>query len=286
MSPSDAPYGRVFGVEKAQVAFDNGVFVRVETPTLDLEGYVDPAQLQLHARKPFVIGGFLVPGPMLPLRYIAARPDGHLVFEATPPGVTTKQSLRLDRACGDLAIDQRSFDPRSVIAAETKAHFSLAEKPVPLSLDDKSAPIAELRFEESRRVDVLEWGDERARVFVHADTMNPAASFAVLGWVPPESLERIERGMGGSWARGGAESPGSRPPTKLASVICDHDVALHVRRDRVQRGVGKIRPNTVIVLVDDNDPVEVMLPRAHAELAEDAHWLVERAALAKCVTPP
>jgi hypothetical protein len=59
-----------------------------------------------------------------------------------------------------------------------------------------------------------------------------------------------------------------------------------VRQDRQVQPVGFIQPKTIFQLADDNDPAEVTFPRAHAELAEGAHWLVALGALASCTTPP
>jgi hypothetical protein len=286
MSPNGAPFAKVFGVERATVMIADSISATLETPTLVLVGFIDSQRLHVHAKRPFVVADFLVPGPAVPMRYLGAR-DNRLTLELTVHGVTTKQPLRPERTCDDLRIDVGGFDLQAPFGFEILVRTSLqADIAIPLSVEADGPPIAELRYESSPRAEVIAWKGSHARVIVHDDSLDPARNVLVFGWIPKSALLEAAEGTGGSWARGGDRAPMSRPPSKRPRLVCDRDVDLHVQLDRDVRIVGSIKPHTVIELADDNDPVEVTFPRAHAELVEGARWLVERAALAGCITPP
>jgi hypothetical protein len=284
IGPNGPTFATVFGVERGTLEFASSVSARVITPTLELAGFVDPQRVQLHARKPFVIAGFLIPGPKLPLRYAGTR-SGRLEIDVAPASLT--KALHAERACSDLALDAGTFDPRSALPERSQRMTSLAAgRDIPLSIEPGAAPIAMLHYENSPLVDVLATRGAEVRVAVLAGEMNPSDNFVAFGWVPASAVLEISQGMGGSWGRGGMRGTASRPPSKRPHVVCARDIGLRVQLDRDVRPVGHIRPNTIIELLDDNDPVEVSILRAHAELAEGAHWLVSRAELADCSTPP
>jgi hypothetical protein len=276
----------VFGVENASITIADVVQAKLETPTLVLLGFIDPQRLQLYARQPFIVANFVIPGPALPMRYVGARGD-QLTLDMTLPGVTTKRSLRQERPCGDLRIDESSFELQPPFGFEVLDRTSLqADIAIPLSLEADGPPIAELRYESSPRAEVIAWKGSNARVIVHDDSLDPARDALVFGWIPKTALLDVAQGSGGSWARGGDRALTSRPSSKRPQLVCDHHVELQVQLDRDVRIVGSIKPTTVIELLDDFDPVHVTFPRVHAELAEGARWLVSRGQLFGCITPP
>lgn len=279
------PYGEVFQIKHAQAQFGDGVFVRFETSSVRVAGFVDKSKVSVHAARPFTVGDYAAPGPKLPMRFVAARGD-RLTFELPLPShAKPKAPLRAERACADLGIDDKTqFDPRDAIDVPTERGAMLHEKRmIPLSIEPGKPPVVELRYDSAPGVDVLEQRGKLARVAIRIDSLDPATHVILFGWVPASALHERSTGFGGSWATGGDRMPPrGRPMKNTKFVSCASETPLEVELAGERRAVGVVLANVVIELLSDGDFVEVRFPQPNVELAEGARWLVAKAALVQC----
>lgn len=285
LAPGGAPYAEVRGTANAEVTLGDHVYAALSTPAVRLAGYVDAARLRLHAARPFAVGELAVPGPKLALRFVA-HAGGQVTFELPLPAFAGKQALRGERACDDLAIDDRNrFDPREAIEVTTVREAYLhAKRSIPLARAPGEPPAAQLRYADSPHADVLEERGKLVRVAIATPSLNPAEDVLLVGWVPASALHTNAHGFGGSWATGGDRGARRPPPRKdTRFVACPDEIPLAVELGGERRTVGSVITGAVIeVLPGDEDLVAVRLPAAPVELAEGARWLVTPAALANC----
>jgi hypothetical protein len=286
------PFASVFGVTEATASFADGVFVEASTESVRLTGYADKKRVELYAAKPFLVGGFVAPGPKLAMKYLAAKGD-RLRFElALPKYAKTKVPLQGEQPCSDLAIDDETeFDARGAVDVLTEREaYVFSKKPIPLSIEAGKPPVVELQYESPQQVDVLETKAKLVRVAIHHNALNPAYHVTLFGWIPATALVEHSGGFGGSWATGGDRSGRNRPPVRNAKrVTCEGETPLVAELAGERRTVGMVMPNIVIeVPSGTEDFAEVRLGKANTELATGARWLVKRAALANCseVNPP
>ena len=279
------PFAELFQSTHADVTLGDGVFAELTTASIRVGGYIDKAKLRLHAAKPFVVDGYAIPGPKLPMRFVSAR-EAAITFELPLPNVVHAKAPLGTQPCSDLAIDDKAtFDPRDAIEADTQSEAYLyAKRSIPLSLERGKPAVAELRYEQAEKVDVLERTDKLARVAVEINALNPAYHVMVFGWVPASALHDQASGFGGSWATGGDRSARRERPmkgTKLVTCAAETPLVIDVGGER--RTVGVVLPNAVIEVVPGGEELaEVRFPRPNAELARGARWLVKQAALAGC----
>ena len=285
LAPDAKPYATVRDVTQAEATFADSVFVDVATPSLRLEGFVDHTRVIVHPTKPFVINGWLAPGPTAALQY-RGEDGGVIAFElALPTGVKAKP-VQSGRPCDELAIDDAAkFDPRTAIADATIDTGTLqANTPISLWIDPNQLSVAELNYDAPVAVDILERRPRHVRVAISATTLNPRDNIVVFGWVPSNRVKKDSTGFGGSWSSGdGTGAIAARPRKDTRFVSCPTEMPLVVDFDGQRRTVGAIvAKHAIEVLPGGDNFVEVLPHRAHAVLAEGARWLVQKAALDRC----
>ncbi len=280
------PFATVVGVKQAEATFGDGVFVEATTDTVTLAGFVDPAEVRLYARAPFTAAGWIVPGPKLPLHFRSAKGEQIELEIAMPAEVHARAPVRETQPCSSLAVDDTAkLEPRDAIDAKTISTGYLdRRKPIPLALEPGGTPVAELRYEESPRLDVLATTTLGfSRVVVRIDSLDPTQDVVVFGWVPTANTNSPAHGFGGSWGMGGDRSPLRRRPAKDSKqVTCATALPLVVELDNERWRVGSVAPNVPIEVLSGDDFVEIRLLQAHAELVPGARWLAKQAALAGC----
>jgi hypothetical protein len=279
------PFGEVFHITEASAVFGAGVFAEFTTATVKLAGFVDKSKIQVHAAAPFLVADFAAPGPKLAMKYISAEAD-QMTFELPlPPYAKTKAPLRTTRACGILAIDDKTeFFPRDAIDVDAQSQALLVtNKAIALAVEPGKPPVVTLTYRSSPPVDVLETSGKLSRVVVGIGSLNPAESVVFVGWVPSSAILPRSSGFGGSWASGGGGGARRGPPRKNTKFVsCPSETPLAVELAGEQRTVGAVLPNVVLEVLAEADWVEVRFAKPSVELAEGARWLVKQAALAGC----
>ena len=283
------PFGEVFQITEASATFGTGVHAEFTTATVRLAGYVDKSKVKIHAAMPIVVDDFAVPGPKLPMKYLSTAGDQMAIEIPLPAYAKTKAPLRTTRACGVLAIDDRTeFFPRDAIDFDAQSNGLLrAKQAVPLSVEPGKPPVVTLTYASPAPVDILETSGSHSRIVIEVSSLNPAEQIVFVGWVASSAVENKSSGMGGSWATGGDRSA-QRPPTKKDAkrIACSSEIPLVVDFTGEQRTVGVVLPNAVMEVLADADLTEIRFAKPNVELAVGARWLVTRAALAGCAVAP
>jgi len=251
--------------------------VELASKSLRVRGHVERAAVRLHPARAFVLGDALVPGPAAVLRPVEAKRD--VVVELAPPRYMTARTVRGARACGDLALAERTFDPRAAISGDRETTDALApDVAIPLAARAGGAPVGELRFTEAAPADVLERDGDRARVVLDP-WGDPEADTFVVGWVPASALVAGPQGYSISDGRGGGRGGVRGRPRGTRHVACTHEVAFTVEQGGVRETVGAILPGAVISLLDER---EVALDRIGLQLADGVRAFVDAAAVRDC----
>jgi hypothetical protein len=253
-------------------------------------GFVPRDELILRAARPFVIAGYVVPGPTAVLRWAGTNARALSIELMLPSYVQARVAARADRACRDLSLGAPAgaglFDPRDALGDPIENSLMLAdEQTIQLSTSPGGPPIAELRFgkHETPLVDVIARRDQHAQIVVHTPTMDPADDSLIFGWVPSAVLRPHSHGFGGSWGTGTERSAGNRRRRDSRHVTCKHEVPLVAELAGEQHLVGAVARGVVIEIVDGAGALlEIDLPGAQVELADGARLLAKRTALADC----
>ena len=304
--PVDQPHelrfrrgGRTFAtinhVERAELSLGEdpaSPFVELRAPHLRLWGTVVADQLELHPARPLLVDGYLAPGPGARLRWLGAAAEPVPIEVLLPPFARPVAPARGDLRCADLALEERSFEPRAAIDAPDGEEMMLVEKrPVPLSREPDGPTAAELTFDEagSPIVEVIERRGDRARVVVHHGSLNPAENVLLVGWVPASALTAHSHGFGGSWGSGGAagSAPLPRPREGWRVVTCAREVPLVVELEGERHLVGAAAAGVGLELPPGSDAagerlVEVALRSRQVELGEDVRLLARGSVVAGC----
>jgi hypothetical protein len=201
--------------------------------------------------------------------------------------VRAKAKIVGEQECTAMAIDATAeFDARTAIDAKEIDDGQLRDKrKIPLSLEPGKPPVAELQYDGNPpHVEVLEKKGKQLRIIVGVASLNPQEHVLLVGWVPASAVHKVASGFGGSWGDGGGHGVlGRRPQRADRYVKCDGPTPLVAELAGERRLVGTIAPNVVIRLPQqDADFMEAWVESPDAALAEDARWLVARAAVASC----
>ena len=220
--------------------------LRVESDELDIRGLVDAADIQLHARAPVVLGGFLVLRGGL--RLIGVDADAIAVEPRLGPGIEVLgEPPRPTLRCDELALHEAADVDPDLLPRAPREEFALlrAGSPIALAVDIAGETVARLHptTDMNRAVSVVETRGKRARVVWD----HGAAS--VFGWIAAASLEPLvrQRGVDGEMA-----APW-RPEPALARLRCDRRVPLLAELDGQRRTVGAVLPGVVIEVIARSD---------------------------------
>jgi hypothetical protein len=284
LSDGGKPFGEVLQIKEASVSFGAGVFAEFTTESVRLAGYADKSKVHVYAAAPFLVADFAAPGPKLAMTYVSTQAD-QMTFELPLPAYAKiKAPLRTTRACGILAIDDKTeFFPRDAIDVDAQSEGLLQATGRSRSGRAGQAARRHAPLQTSPAVDVLETSGKLSRVVVEINSLNPAEHVVLVGWVPSSAIYKQPGGFGGSWATGGDRAATrGRPRKNTRFVACPSETPLAVELAGERRTVGSVLPRVVIEVLAEGDESEVRFAKPNVELVEGARWLVKQAALANC----
>ncbi len=264
-------------------------FVELSSPHGRLWGVVMADRLLLHPARAMLFDGYLVPGPTALLRWLGAAAEPVPIGVQLPELVRPASPPRDDLRCADLSLDEPDFQPRAAIDAPEGEHVVFVEgKPIPIARELNGAAVADLVFESSPGIEVIERRGDRARVIVEHSNLNPAENVLVVGWVAASALVVKPTGFGGSWGSGGAGSgPLPRPHRGWQMVSCPREVPLVAELEGEQHLIGAVAAGVPLELPPGTARtgerlVEIVVRSRQMAFADDVRVLTQGAALAGC----
>ena len=282
-------FATVGEVERAELSLGATAHVELQADVLRLGGFVPVDRVILHAARPMLVAGALIPGPRATIRWLGGEESRARIEVVLPEHIVPLVPQRVEWTCADLTLERGSFEARDAIAEEGEEVQAMLPggQAVPVSTTPGGPPVVELRYltDDGPLVDVVERRGDQVRVVVLVHSLDPQADVLVVGWVPAELLRPHDRGFGGSWAEdGGFGRRRGRPRPGARRVSCEHEVPLTVELHRDRRLVGAVKPRVVIEVLagPSQDMVEVVLLESPVELADGARFLTRRDRVEAC----
>ncbi len=299
--PSAPPFATFPSTKNAKLTLLEGEnafgFVELASKEIRAYGFVTE-KLVLHASKPLLLAGYVVPAVAAPLAWHQSHAgkvtidfDTGTFLRPLPTG----GPLREERACSDVRLGDASFaasdDP---IPEPTLQHGDLpVHKLIPLRRERTGKPVAEIDPKgcsslSARLVELA--GDPPnvdARVVVApCSGADPSRGYTVVGWIPAALFKenKYGSGTGGSWGYGGGVGASGRRRKGAKRVICETEVPFTAEQAGEIHLVGVIAPRVAFDVIEPGSGgfVEIDSGRAGIVAAEGVTLRAKESVMAKC----
>jgi hypothetical protein len=286
LTPGGKPFTRITE-GAAHITIPTGLasdtFIEIRDGGLIVRGHAASSAIVLRPVVPFVLNDFTVPTNSASLSYTEAAEGAVTVIHPQPDELNFfGAKLKGTRACTELGLDMRAFDPAKAIPGmDPKGQYTnrLIESGhhVDLRIKPNGQPVARLKLKEPTLVRVNEQVGGLSRISVPVDTL------ILFGWVKSSDLKIAGDMAGYGTGRGRMGIRDPELPT-LERIRCATEIPLIAEAFGERKWVGSILPNTVIDVISRTDAeTRVWIKTRGIHSAPNSEFHVRTSDLSQCM---